>query len=256
MKKQNKIIPPIALILVFCLSFSLICCGEKYEDRTAVFESREQLSVWLTAEDYGAAPSKFRAEAGGKADLEADISYLVPLIKEFGLPAIVCEGENFCYTDGYITFNPEAQKDDREAQMIFSLTLNGYDYTVYATYVTDGVQSKYESYNESSTEEYARELFSFMKSYFYGIGTQKEITVGGVSYLGAEADVNEWISGELRTVGKKWSFIYGNVLYQIAIDPGENGESYEEISEGIAKMQPVIIPYSELVGGSEVSGNE
>ena len=245
MKKRKIVIGVIAVVLAAVTITSLIMCNSK-ESKMAVFESREQFAEWLVAEDYGAAPSRFNSMFGGYPDLEADVSYLVPLIKEYGIPTFTCDDGELSY-DGYITLSPYAQSDFREQQMIFNLTLNGYEYTVYATYINDGFRDLYEN-----AENLGINLNNYLESQ-YRLHSPKEIEYDGRIYTFYESEeykivLKSFFTGKQVTDCVTWGFISENIVYRIAFEPGEHKENYNAMVAEIPKLKPVVIPYDEFVG--------
>lgn len=258
MRKRKTIIVILALFLVVSLIVSLILYGNRKESKMAVFESKEQFARWLAAGDYGAAPSRFNSTFGGHPDLDADVSYLVPLIKEYGIPTITCDEEDFAYTGGYITLSPYAQDYNQMPQIIFHLKLNGYKYTVYATYITEGVRDLIENFDvyEAGLEESERYgLKSFLRSYLYlSPLNRKEFTVDGVKYSVYETKDYDlayttntsFKQGKAETDHFIWKFISGNFVYGISFDAGKNKESYDAVTAQILKLMPTVISYEEL----------
>ena len=258
-KRIKRLVRVILAIILCCLLIVVLFCNRK-ESKMAVFESREQLGEWLVAGDYGAAPSRFHAPLGKHPDIEADVSYLVPLIKEHGVPTIVCDDDSFSYTDEFLTLNPYAKSDSREPQMMFNVTLNGYDYTVYATYITEGVRSMYENSDEyiSGSEKEKRIFFyNFLETYL-GLACSKEITYDEKVYTFYESVYYKFAPKSIFT-GKGvldyilWEFIYEDVIYGIAFEPGEDKENYEVLTAQIPQLIPQVISYDDFI--SEVDIN-
>lgn len=267
MKKRKIIIPIVAVVLIACLTVSLVLYGNRKESKMAVFESKEQLAEWLVAGDYGAAPSRFHSKLGSFPDLEADVSYLVPLIKEFGIPTIVCDEADFSYTGGYITLSPYAKESDlyREPQIIFHLKLNGYKYTVHATYIYDGMRDLIDNYDKLEPDKLKSEGFENWKEFnaenvlknrlrnWFQFHIPKEIEVGGETkifyeYPEYKTVLKTYVTGEEKEC-LTWGFISGNVVYRIVFDPGENREKYDAMTAEIPKLKPLIISYEEFVEG-------
>ena len=256
MKKRKIIIPIVAVALIGCLTVSLMLYSNRDESKMAVFESREQFVEWLVAGDYGAAPSHFRSPLGGHPDLEADVSYLVPVIKEYGIPTFTCDDGELSYTGGYVTLSPHAESDILEPQLIFHLTLDGYEYTVYATYITEGVQDLIENFDEyeAGLEEDKRYGLKHFLSWYLWISYQKEIIVDGVEYTFSEGlDYNFAYPsdkpGKLATDHIQWGFISEGFIYYISVNAGKNKENYDAVTALIPKIKPVVISYEELIEG-------
>ena len=254
MKKRKIIIPIVAVVLIACLTVSLVLYGNRKDSKMAVFESREQLAEWLAAGDYGAAPSRFHSTLGSHPDLEADVSYLVPLIKEYGIPTFTCDDGELSYTGGYITLSPYARSDTREPQLIFHLTLNGYEYTVYATYITEGVRDLIENFDvyESGKEESDRYGLKSFLSWYLGISYQKEITVDGVEHTFSESEdynfaYESTAPGKIETDHIQWGFISEGFIYHISVNAGKNKANYDAVTALIPKIKPVVISYEDLI---------
>ena len=255
MKKRKIIISIIVILFVCGLTISIILYGNKDENKMAVFESREQFVEWLVAGDYGAAPSRFHSSFGGHPDIEADVSYLVPLIKEYGIPTFTCDDGELSYSGGYITLSPYARSGSGRLnpQLLYHLTLNGYEYTVYATYITEGVRDLIENFDKYEAEkEDTAGLKMFLKLYL-GFSFQNVITVEGVDHIySEEKDYNFAYksdeTGMLETDYLQWGFISENFMYYISFDAGKNKENYDAVTALIPKIKPVVISYEELVG--------
>ena len=252
MKKRKIIISVTALVLIIAIVTLLVMCNRK-ESKMAVFKTKEQFAEWLVAGDYGAAPSRFHSTLGSHPDLEADVSYLVPLIKEYGIPAFTCDEEDFSYK-GYITLSPYAQSDSHEPQIIFHIELNGYKYTVYATYITEGVRDLYENpddYIAGLEEGKGFNLRGFLESYLR-LHSPKEIEHGGETYTLYENEeykiaLKSFFTDKKVTDYITWGFIYESVVYRIVFEPGENKERYDAMTAEIPKLKPIIIPYEDFV---------